>query len=159
MTSKWSSKTIIKTFKDIGFSVDIQTNLKEVDFFGITLNLQNDTYRPYKKPNDKLLYIQSSSNHPSRIIKQLPNSIFERLSKNFSNQEIFNTAKVEYEDELKKLGYNVDLKYIKNKSEKTKTPNRNLIWFNPHFKKSVSTGSKSFPKKPQASQKFQPQYS
>ena len=151
MASKWSSKTIIKTFKDIGFSVDIQTNLKEVDFFGITLNLQNDTYRPYKKPNDKLLYIHSSSNHPSRIIKQLPNSIFERLSKNFSNQEIFNTAKVEYED--------VDLKYIKNKSEKTKTPNRNLIWFNPHFKKSVSTGSKSFPKKPQASQKFQPKYS
>ena len=40
-------KTII--FKDIGFSIDIQTNLKEVDFFDVTLNLQNDTCRLYKK--------------------------------------------------------------------------------------------------------------
>ena len=33
-------KIIIKSFKDIAFSVDIQTNLKEVDFLDITLNLQ-----------------------------------------------------------------------------------------------------------------------
>ena len=32
--------------------------------------------------------------------------------------KIFNTAKVEYEDALKKPGYNVDLKYTNNKSEK-----------------------------------------
>ena len=57
-------KTII--FKDIGFSIDIQTNLKEVDFFDVTLNLQNDTYRLCKKPNEKLLYIHSSSNHPRK---------------------------------------------------------------------------------------------
>ena len=58
------------------------------------MNLQNGTYRPYSKPNDKLLYIHSSSNHPPKIIKQLPNSISEKLSKNSSNQEILNTAKV-----------------------------------------------------------------
>ena len=70
-------KTIIKIFKGIGFSIDIQTNLKEVDFLDVTLNLQNGTYRPYKKANDKLLYIHSSSNHPPQIIKQLPTSISE----------------------------------------------------------------------------------
>ena len=134
-------KTIIKIFKDIGFSIDIQTNLKEVDFLDVTLNLQNGTYRPYKKPNDKLLYIHSSSNHPPQIIKQLPNSISERLSKNSSNQEIFNTAKVEYEDALKKSGYNVDLKYTNNKSEKRKTRKWNKIWFNPPFGKSVSANA------------------
>ena len=32
------------------------------------------------------------------------------LSKNFSNEEIFNTAKYEYEDALKKGGFKVDLK-------------------------------------------------
>ena len=120
-------KTIIKIFKDIGFSIDIQTNLKEVDFLDVTLNRQNGTYCPYKKANDKLLYIHSSSNHPPQIIKQLPNSISERLSKNSSNQEVFNTAKVEYEDALKKSGYNVDLKYTNNKSEKPKTRKRNII--------------------------------
>ena len=30
-------KTIIKIFKHIGFSIDIQTNLKEVDFLDIIL--------------------------------------------------------------------------------------------------------------------------
>ena len=114
-------KTIIKMFKDIGFSIDIQTNLKEVDFLDITLNLQNGTYRPYKKANDKLLYIHSSSNHPPQIIKQLPNSIFEEQSENFSHQDFFNTAKVEYEDALEKPGYDVDLKYPNNKSKKPKT--------------------------------------
>ena len=103
------------------------------------LNLQNDTYRPYKKANDKLLYIHSSLNHPPQIIKQLPNSISEKLSKNSSNQEVFNKAKVEYEDALKKSGYNVDLKYTNNKSEKPKTRKWNIIWFNPPFSKSVST--------------------
>ena len=103
-----------KTFKGISFSIHIQTNLKEGDFLDVALNLQNDTYRPYKKPNDKLLYIHSSSNHQPQIIKQLPNSISEILSKNSSNQEIFNAAKIEYEDALKKLGYNIDLKYTNN---------------------------------------------
>ena len=37
-------KTIIKIFKYIGFSIYIQTNLKEVDFLDVTLNLQNGTY-------------------------------------------------------------------------------------------------------------------
>ena len=117
-------KTIIKIFKEIGFSIDIQTNLKEVDFLDVTLNLQNGTYRPCKKPNDNLLYIHSSSNHPPQTIKQLPNYIIDRLSKNSSNQEMFNTAKVEYEDALKK---NVDLKYANNKLEKRKTRKRNII--------------------------------
>ena len=113
-------KTIIKIFKGIGFSIDIQTSLKEIDFLDVTLNLQNRTYRSYKKPNDKLLYVNLSSNHPPQIIKQLSNSISESLSKIFSNQEIFNTIKVEYKDALKKLGYNIDLKHINNKSETNK---------------------------------------
>ena len=32
-------KTIIKIFNEIGFSIDIQTNLKDVDFLNLTLNL------------------------------------------------------------------------------------------------------------------------
>ena len=34
---------------NIGFSIEIQTNLKEVDFLDVTLNIQNYTYHPYKK--------------------------------------------------------------------------------------------------------------
>ena len=82
-------KTIIKIFH-----IDIQINLKEVDFLDVALNLQNYTYSPYKKANDKLLSIHSSSNLPPQIIKQLPNSISESLSKNSSNQEVFSFRKL-----------------------------------------------------------------
>ena len=68
-------KNIIRVFKDIGFSLEIETNLKEVDFLDVSLNLRNGTYRPYKKPNDRLLYIHSLSNHPPNVIKQISNSI------------------------------------------------------------------------------------
>ena len=93
-----------------------------------------------------MLYIHSSSNHPPQVIKQLLNSISERLSKNSPIQEIFNTAKVEYENSLNKLGYNIDLKYTNNKSEKPKRRKQIIIWFNPPFSKSVSTNvAKTFP--------------
>ena len=74
-------KSIIKTLKDIGFAIDLETNLKIVDFLDITFNLNNGTYRPYKKTNDLLLYTSKSSN-------QLPKIINERLSRSSSNEEV-----------------------------------------------------------------------
>ena len=103
-------KNIIGVFKDIGFSLEKENNLKEVDFLHVSLNLRSGTYRPYKKPNDRLLYIYRLSNHPLNVIKQIPNSIQERLSKKLSNEEIFNTKKCEYEDNLKKSGFQADFK-------------------------------------------------
>ena len=99
-------KNTIQTFKDVGFLIDIETNLKIVDFLDITFNLNNGTFKPYKKPNDSLLYIKKSSNHPPQIIKQLPKIINDRLSKNSSNEEVFNESKGEYENALKQSGYN-----------------------------------------------------
>ena len=45
------------------------------------------TYIPYKKPNDQLLYVKTSSNHLPQIIKQLPTR--EHLSNNSPNKEVF----------------------------------------------------------------------
>ena len=95
----------IRIFKDIGFDIDIETNSKEAHFLDITFNLNNGIYKPYKKPNDRLLYINKSSNHPPQIINQLPKIISDRLSRNSSNKEVFNTAKGEYEEALKRSGY------------------------------------------------------
>ena len=86
-------KRIIKVFQSIGFEIEIATNLQEVDFLDVTFNLINNTYRPYKKPNDNLAYINTSSNHRPNIIKQLTKTISERLSMNSSSTEIFNTSK------------------------------------------------------------------
>ena len=38
-------KNVITSFINLGFNIFIQTNLKEVDIFDITLNLQNGNYR------------------------------------------------------------------------------------------------------------------
>ena len=61
-------KKVIKIVKDVGFNIEIKTNLKIVDFLDVTLNLSNGTYSLYKKPNDQLLYVHNSSNHPLQII-------------------------------------------------------------------------------------------
>ena len=68
-----------------------------------------------------LLHIHSLSNHPPKAIKQIPNSIQKRLSKNSSNEEIFNKAKCKYEDVLKKSRFKVGFKYTKNQQQKPKT--------------------------------------
>ena len=41
-------KNIIKTFKDIDFAIDVETNLKIVDFLDTTFNLNNITYKRTK---------------------------------------------------------------------------------------------------------------
>ena len=64
-------KIIIKMFKDVGFQLEIKTNLKQLEFLDVKFNLITGLYAPYKKPNDNLLYINTSSNHPPQLIKQL----------------------------------------------------------------------------------------
>ena len=82
-------KKVIKIFKKIGFKIDIETNLKIVDFLDITLNLINGSYKPYIKPNDALLYIDKDSNHPPQIINEMQKIINNRLSRNSSNANIY----------------------------------------------------------------------
>ena len=133
-------KQVIKLFKDAGFLLEIETKLKQIDFLNVTLNLNTGLHLPYKKPNDTLLYISTSSNHPPQVIRQLPNSINKRLYKNSSNKEVFNSVKQEYKMALKKSGYNSNLKYInQNKQRSTNKRSRNIIWFNPPFSQTVKT--------------------
>ena len=133
-------KNVIKIFKQVGFKIEIQTHLKIVNFLDVTFNLANGTYRPYKKANESLLYINTSSNHPPQVIKQLPTSISERPSNNSSSEEIFNASKFEYETALKNSSYQ-QTKLIFNKKEHRKQKrnrNQNIIWFNLPSSRSVT---------------------
>ena len=65
----------MKEMKGLGFQIEIETNLKEVNFLYVTFNLNSSRYKPYKKLNDQLLYVTSSSDHTPQVIKQLPNSL------------------------------------------------------------------------------------
>ena len=107
----------------------------------MTFNLINGSYKPYKKPNDTLLYINKNSNHPPQITKKLPKAINDRLCRNSSNAEIFHASKIEYERALRKSGYkNVDFKYnLVHKNNNKRSRQRNIIWFNPPFSQAAST--------------------
>ena len=87
----------------------------------VTFNLLDGTYKPYKKLNDQLLYVNTSSNHLAQVIKQLSISISNLLSNNSSNKQVFGMSKGEYEKALRGSGYkNVNLIYADKKDIKQK---------------------------------------
>ena len=133
-------KIIIEIFKEIGFQLEIKTNFKKVEFLDVTFNLITGLYTIYKKPNDNLLYINTSYDHSPQIVKEIANSINKRLCENSANEQVFNTVKPVYENALHKSGYKSSLKYSEeilhcNIMKRT----RNIIWLNPPFSHTVKT--------------------
>ena len=68
-------KDIIAIFKNEGLKILIDTNLTTTDFLDVTLDLKTGKYYPYRKPKDHPLYVNTDSNHPPTILKQLPKMI------------------------------------------------------------------------------------
>ena len=73
-------KDLHRMFNEFDLKVTAQINNHQVNFLDVTFNLNEENYHPYRKPNNDPLYIDSRSNHPPNIIKQLPKSINDRLS-------------------------------------------------------------------------------
>ena len=85
---------IVKIFNDL--KLDIEVNKSVVNFLDLTLDLQSGLYTPYMKENDTILYVNRKSNHPPSILKNIPESINNRLTRNSSNQNIFNSKILPY---------------------------------------------------------------
>ena len=115
--------------------------MKITNYLDITLNLNNGSYRLFKKPNKKTDYIHISSDHPPSIIKEIPRSIEKRLSILSSSKDIFQESAIYYEKCLKNSGYKTKLQYQqpKENNQNKKKRKRNIIWFNPPYSKSVKT--------------------
>ena len=120
----------------------IQCKRKVVNFVDVTLNLENSTYRPYLKGNNKIIYVNTESNHPPSIIKQLPKSVELRLSQLLANKEIFKNSVTPCNETLTKAGYKHNMRYQQDKRQNT-TANKNrkinIIWFNPPYSANVVT--------------------
>ena len=56
-----------------------------------------------------------SSNRPPETLKRLPRSISKSLSRNSSNKHLSDSVKPEYEEALKKSGYQTWQEYIEQK--------------------------------------------
>ena len=134
-------KHLQKVFKNNGLDVIIECNMKVGNYLDVTFNLNDDTYRPYQKPDNVIQYIQVESNHPPNIIKQIPKTIEKHLSQLSSNEEIFNESTPVYEEKLHQSDYQQKLKYnpVNTKNHSKRDRKRNIIWFNPPFNRNVST--------------------
>ena len=86
----------------------------------MTFDLDNNAYKPFRKENNKSIYINRHSNHPPNILKQLPKSIEKRISETLSNKDNFDESIKPYKDALKETGFREALNYIAQTTNKIK---------------------------------------
>ena len=127
--SERTRKEITRCFKGHGLKITIQSNLKSVDYLDVTLNLTNGLFHLYRKPNGEPLYINTKSNHPPTVIKQIPAAINRRLSALSSNKETFEKAKPLYDKALRSSGFNESIHYCKKNTAAPTKRNRMSILF------------------------------
>ena len=73
-------KKFQKLFKKKYLDIIVQCNLKITNYLDVTLNLNDGSYRPYRKSNKETNYIHINSDRPPSIIKEIPRSVENRLS-------------------------------------------------------------------------------
>ena len=137
-------KAIVKVFKKWRLSIVVDTNLKTVDFLDMTLSLDKNIYKLYRKPINSPIYINKNSNHPPVILKELPKSIAKRISGTSSSEEIFNNSIKTYSKAFEESGFTDELKYLPNEIQELGNNNRRkrrrkIIWFNPPYSKNIKT--------------------
>ena len=134
-------KRLQEVFKNNGFDVIIECNMKIVNYLDITFNLNRGIFQPYQKPDNIIQYTHVESNHPSNIIKQISKTIEKSLSQLCSNEEIFNESAPFYEDKPHQSSYQQKLKHnpVNTKNHSRHNHKRNVIWFSLPFSRNVST--------------------
>lgn len=140
-----AKKDLSAHFKTLGLRITAQANLKTTNFLDLTLNLRSGKYYPYRKPNDRPVYIHRLSNHPPAILKQLPAAVSRRLTDISSDEETFSAAAPIYDDALRDSGFAESAQYISARKSPPQRPRRKrnrprrITWFNPPFSKNVAT--------------------
>ena len=144
-------KKVIAIFKTHSLKVTADTNLFQTNFLDATFDLNSGKFWPYRKPNDSPLYINTRSNHPPSITKQLPHMINYRIAQLSCDRESFNNAIPPYAEALRKAGHSPCTAYPMHPTtppnrKKQRTRKRNITWFNPPYNIEVKTniGKKFF---------------
>ena len=143
-----TKKKLHRLFESFGLKITLDPHLSRVDFLDVTMCLHDDSFKPFRKPNDTPTNIHRDSNHPPHVIKNIPAAINKRLSHISSNAELFNQAKPDYEAALKKSGFSPKMKYApptddeqrnSNNRNKKRARKRKIIWYNPTFNLAMKT--------------------
>ena len=109
------------------------------------MDLDKNEYGPFIKPNDTPVYVDTGSNHPQKVLENIPKGINRRLSTISANKEIFDKAAPLYQAALEKSGHNFKLNFEEvtvssdEGTKEKKKRKRTIIWFNPPYSRTVQT--------------------
>ena len=78
----------------------------------VTLDLQNESNKSYRKLNEHTVYEESKLNYPEHVLKHIPVAVNNRLKKIFSSQSIFNKTIQHYQEAIRASAYDHELAYI-----------------------------------------------
>ena len=115
-----------KFAKSTEIKLVIENQSFKINYLDLNLYLKQHSYYSFRKPNNKINYVNANSNHPPAILKQIPKLEENRLTKNSSNNKLFNSVKIEHNGALKLNGY--DITYAdENKNTKNRKIKRKCI--------------------------------
>ena len=118
-----TKKALHKIFNNHDLKIEAEFRLHTEDYLDVTLDLHNNSFRPYRKPNDEPIYINKQSNHPPHIIKEIPKMITKRLSRLSSDEKAFEDSKLAYCQALKNSGHSTtEVLYKSNSNVKESIP-------------------------------------
>ena len=141
-------KKLISAFKEMGLHITCISNVKQVSFLDVCLDLNNELFKPYVKKNSKIQYVAKGSNHPNNILNNIPLNVNRRLQSISSNKKCFETDLHVYQNAIKEAGYDINLNYDRTYDKPRRYNNiqaprldpntkvnrrRNVTWFNPPF--------------------------
>ena len=138
-------KDIQKIFESHDLKIDIKVNKNVADFLDVTFDMKKESFKPYTKPNHTPRYVHTMSNHPPSIIKNIPLSVNDRLSRLSSTKEIFEVAAPVYQRALEASGYDHKLEFhdigntFTSQPQTSRTRSRRKTYFNPPFSLNVDT--------------------
>ena len=161
-------KELHKIFQKEGLTIKCECNLSSVEFLDAKLNLCNEKCSPYIKANGKVEYVPVGSNHPPKVVQNIPLGIEKRLNFISSDKQSFDGAKATYQNSLIKAGHCHVLNFQEQAIEENcmlnqsdimsssgnevlfnsdafqqtlinKRRKRNIIWFNPPYSEYIGT--------------------
>ena len=134
-------KNIKALLKAHGLDSTFEKTSKQSNYLDASFDLEKSSYKPFRKPNDKTLYVHTQSNHNKCTLKQIHNSVNKRLNTISSDEANFNEEKHHYEEALKTSGHQSELLFEEKKQtqKKKKCRSKNITWFNPPYNKNLKT--------------------
>ncbi len=133
-----------KCFEQFGLKNTDEANLHVVNFLDVIFDLNNEKFKPYRKPIDDPLYINRQSNHPCTKHHQAASNSYTSINKRVSafsaDKQTFHESAPTYQNALRHSNFDHKLDYTKQAPQKIRrNRQRNIIWFNPPFSKNAKT--------------------